>query len=39
VVPADEKSAAALFALAARSSESIPVIAQMDVLRLRRQLR
>ena len=34
-LPADEKSAAALFALAAASPEPIPVIAQMDVLRLR----
>jgi hypothetical protein len=33
VLPADEESAAALFALAARSLEPIPVIAEMDVLR------
>ena len=33
-LPTDERSAAALFALAATSSEPIPVIAQMDVLRL-----
>jgi hypothetical protein len=39
VVPPDERSAAALFALAAKSPEPIPVIAQMDVLRLRRGLR
>jgi hypothetical protein len=39
VAPADERSAAALFALAANSSEPIPVIAQMDVLRLRPRLR
>jgi hypothetical protein len=38
VVPPDERSAAALFALAAKSSEPIPVIAQMEVLRLRRGL-
>jgi hypothetical protein len=38
-LPSDERSAAALFALAATSSEPIPVIAQMDVLRLRRGLR
>jgi hypothetical protein len=35
-LPRDERSAAALFALAATSSEPIPVIALMDVLRLRR---
>jgi hypothetical protein len=35
-VPRDERSAAALFALAATSSEPSPAIAQMDVLRLRR---
>jgi hypothetical protein len=39
VAPPDERSAAALFALAAKSAEPIPVIAQMDVLRLRRGLR
>jgi hypothetical protein len=38
-LPTDERSAAALFALAATSPEPIPVIAQMDVLRLRRGLR
>jgi hypothetical protein len=38
-LPRDERSAAALFALAATSSEPIPVIALMDVLRLRRGLR
>jgi hypothetical protein len=38
-LPTDERSAAALFALAATSSEPIPVIGQMDVLRLRRGLR
>ena len=32
-LPTDERSAAALFALAATSPEPIPVIAQMDVLR------
>jgi hypothetical protein len=36
--PRDERSAAALFALAATSSEPIPVVAQTDVLRLRRGL-
>jgi hypothetical protein len=36
VPPRDERSAAALFALAAKSREPIPVIAQTDVLRLRR---
>ena len=36
VLSSDERSAAALFALAAKSSEPIPVVAQMDVLRLRR---
>jgi hypothetical protein len=36
-VPADEESAAALFALAATSPDPIPVIAQKDVLRLRRR--
>jgi hypothetical protein len=35
-LPRDERSAAALFAVAATSSEPIPVIALMDVLRLRR---
>ena len=35
----DQRSAAALFALAATSSEPIPVIALLDVLRLRRGLR
>jgi hypothetical protein len=38
-LPRDERSAAALFALAATSSEPIPVIALTDVLRLRRRLR
>src|ERR671918_843681 len=38
-LPTDERSAAALFALAATSPEPIPVIAQMDVLRLRFGLR
>ena len=38
-LPRDERSAAVLFALAATSSEPIPVIALMDVLRLRRDLR
>jgi hypothetical protein len=38
-LPTDERSAAALFALAATSPDPIPVIAQMDVLRLRRGLR
>ena len=38
-LPRDERSAAALFALAATSPESIPVIALLDVLRLRRGLR
>ena len=37
-LPRDEKSAAALFALAATSPD-IPVIALLDVLRLRRGLR
>ena len=37
-LPVDEGSAAALFALAATSSEPIPVIALIDVLRLRRGL-
>jgi hypothetical protein len=37
-LPRDERSAAALFALAATSSEPIPVIALLDVLRLRRGL-
>jgi hypothetical protein len=35
-LPRDERSAAALFAVAATSSEPIPVIALLDVLRLRR---
>jgi hypothetical protein len=35
-LPRNERSAAALFALAAKSSEPVPVITQMDVLRLRR---
>jgi hypothetical protein len=39
VVPPDERTAAALFVLAAKSFEPIPVVAQMDVLRLRRGLR
>ena len=38
-LPRDERSAAALFALAATSSDPIPVVAQMAVLRLRRGLR
>jgi hypothetical protein len=38
VLPADERSAAALFALAARYPQPIPVVAEMDVLRLRRGL-
>jgi lipopolysaccharide/colanic/teichoic acid biosynthesis glycosyltransferase len=38
-LPADEESAAALFALAATSPEPIPVITQMDMLRLRHGLR
>ena len=38
-LPTDERSAAALFALAATSPEPIPVIAQMDLLRLRFGLR
>jgi len=38
-LPTDERSAAALFALAATSPEPIPVIAQIDVLRLRFGLR
>jgi hypothetical protein len=38
-LPADEEAAAALFALAATSAEPIPVIAQMDILRLRHGLR
>jgi hypothetical protein len=37
-LPSDERSAAAVFALAATSSEPIPVIALLDVLRLRRGL-
>jgi hypothetical protein len=37
-LPRDERSAAALFALAATSSEPIPVIALVDLLRLRRGL-
>jgi hypothetical protein len=35
-LPTDENSAAALFALAAKSPQSIPVVAQMEVWRLRR---
>jgi hypothetical protein len=38
-LPAHEESAAALFALAATSREPIPVLAQTDVLRIRRGLR
>jgi hypothetical protein len=38
-LPASEESTAALFALAATSPEPIPVIAPLDVLRLRRGLR
>jgi hypothetical protein len=34
--PADERSAAALFALAARNPEPIPVVTEMGLLRLRR---
>jgi hypothetical protein len=37
-LPANEASAAALFALAATSPEPIPVVAHMNVLRLRRGL-
>jgi hypothetical protein len=37
-LPRDERSAAALFVLAATSSKPIPVIALLDVLRLRRGL-
>ena len=37
-LPRDERSAAALFALAATSPEPIPVVAHMDVLRLRQGL-
>jgi hypothetical protein len=37
-LPSDERSAAAVFALAATSSEPIPYIALMDVLRLQRGL-
>jgi hypothetical protein len=33
--PADERSAAALFALAARNPEPIPVVTEMGLLRLR----
>ncbi|MCE3246956.1 MAG: hypothetical protein K0R41_781 [Geminicoccaceae bacterium] len=39
VLPTDERSAAALFALAATSPKPLPVVAEMDVLRLRRGLR
>jgi hypothetical protein len=35
-LPKNERPAAALFALAAKCSEPVPVITQMDVLRLRR---
>ena len=38
-LPRDERSAAALFALAATTSEPITVITLMAVLRLRRRLR
>jgi hypothetical protein len=38
-LPADETSAAALFALAARYPQAIPVVAEKDVLRLRGSLR
>ena len=38
-LPKDERSAAALFELAATSSEPIPFIALLDVLRLRHGLR
>jgi hypothetical protein len=34
--PRNERSAAALFALAAKSSEPVPVITRIDVVRLRR---
>jgi hypothetical protein len=37
-LPRDERAAAVLFALAATSSEPIPVIGLIDVLRLRRGL-
>jgi hypothetical protein len=39
VLPADERSAAALFVLAARYPQPVPVVTEMDVLRLRRRLR
>jgi hypothetical protein len=38
-LPVNEESTAALFALAATSPEPIPVLAQMDVRRLRRSVR
>jgi hypothetical protein len=38
-LPVNEDSTAALFALAATSPEPIPVLAQMDVRRLRRSVR
>jgi hypothetical protein len=38
-LPVDERSAAALFALAARYPEPIPMVAELDVLQLRRGLR
>jgi hypothetical protein len=38
-LPRDEKSAAALFALAATCPEPVPVVAQMEVMQLRRGLR
>jgi hypothetical protein len=38
-LPAHEESAAALFALAATSREPVPIIPEMDVLRLQRGLR
>ena len=38
-LPRDERSVAAPFALAATSSDPIPVVAQMAVLGLRRGLR
>jgi hypothetical protein len=36
-LPADERSAAALFALALRDPEPVPVVAEMNVLRLPKQ--
>jgi hypothetical protein len=37
-LPAEERSAAALFALAAQYPQPVPVVAEMDVLRLRHGL-